>query len=356
MKTSQCERDSVLERLPGLLRSCDPVHDPAAASFAPLSFDQFARSFPLVWIFLSLLCLYTWLSLASFLVRSLDIDGSTMFFRNRSFKSKDPRVGKSARSSRKKREGYTKMMSQEESGRSRPDSPPVSPIVSLIVGPDQRMFVAHEDVLSRSPFFSAILRDYFVGDIPGKTKVITLPEEEPEILFCILEFLYKGDYTPRLVPRQSPDNNDNNTNDVSGGSTSTSRGTNSAWTLEPSTHPTTFRHTPTSTPILLDTAIYCAADKYSLPPLKRLALRKQGLRSGIPIDVILRSARYAYDHTPDSEYRLRAHYLAMVIQARGVFKDSGTMQLEMEMGHTFFFDLFVAMCNYVDDLERCARD
>ncbi|PYH93672.1 hypothetical protein BO71DRAFT_327181, partial [Aspergillus ellipticus CBS 707.79] len=168
------------------------------------------------------------------------------------------------------------------------------------------------------------------------------PQREPKILSCILEFLYKGDYTPRLLPSQSPN------------SSTSASGRTSAWTLEPvppGSQTATLFHTATSTVILRDTAIYCAADKYALPQLKRIALRKQGLQTGIPIDVILRSARYAYDNTPDSEYRLRAHYLAMIIQTRGVFKDSGTMQREMEMGHPFFFDLFVAMCNYVDDLE-----
>ena len=37
------------------------------------------------------------------------------------------------------------------------------------------MFVADEDVLFRSPFFNAILKDQFVGDNPEK--VIALPEE-----------------------------------------------------------------------------------------------------------------------------------------------------------------------------------
>lgn len=103
--------------------------------------------------------------------------------------------------------------------------------------------------------------------------------------------------------------------------------------------------------VLRDTAVYCAAEKYGLESLKGLALRKQGLQKGIPIDVILRSARYAYDNTPDCESRLRAHYLAMIIRARHIFKSSGTMQFDMEMGHRFYFDLFVAMCNHMDDLE-----
>jgi hypothetical protein len=111
-------------------------------------------------------------------------------------------------------------------------------------------------------------------------------------------------------------------------------------------------HSTVGDVVLRDTVVYCAAEKYGLEELKRLALRKQGLQSGIPINVILRSARYAYDNTPDSEYQLRAHYLAMIIRTRQIFKTSGTMQLEMEMGHKFFFDLFVAMCNHMDDLEE----
>ena len=102
--------------------------------------------------------------------------------------------------------------------------------------------------------------------------------------------------------------------------------------------------------ILRDTAVYCAAEKYGLEDLKRLALRKQGLQSGIQVDVILRSARYAYEHTPDTESRLRAHYLALIIRSRKTFKRSGTMQMEMENGGKLFFDLFVAMCNHIDDI------
>lgn len=102
--------------------------------------------------------------------------------------------------------------------------------------------------------------------------------------------------------------------------------------------------------VLRDTVIYCAADKYGLDELKRLSLQKQGLQTGIPVDVILRSARYAYDNTPDSESRLRAHFLALIIRSRKTFKRSGTMQMEMESGSKLFFDLFVAMCNHIDDI------
>ena len=102
--------------------------------------------------------------------------------------------------------------------------------------------------------------------------------------------------------------------------------------------------------LLKDTLIYCAAERYGLDELKRLALRKQGLQSGIQVGSILASARYAYANTPDSDSKLRAHYLALIIRSRGVFKRSGTMQMEMEAGGILWFDLFVAMCNHMVSL------
>jgi hypothetical protein len=102
--------------------------------------------------------------------------------------------------------------------------------------------------------------------------------------------------------------------------------------------------------ILRDTAIYCLAERFGLEDLKKLSLRKQGLQSGIEVATILRSARYAYDNTPENDARLRAHYLALIIRSRNTFKRSGTMQVDMEKGGRMFFDLFVAMSNHIDDL------
>ncbi|RAH85331.1 hypothetical protein BO86DRAFT_407158 [Aspergillus japonicus CBS 114.51] len=243
-------------------------------------------------------------------------------------------------------------------------SPLVSPVVSLIVGPDHRLFVAHEDVLSRATFFDAVLRDQFIES--NLNKVVALPDEDPEILSCILEFLYKGDYYPRLLRgdgleapawrlEEEADNENemqHNAEEVLATKPVHTRSNNNDGSTGPNTSPTATFHHHRAGLILRDTAIYCAAEHYGLPEaLKRLALRKQGLRTGIAVEVILRSARFAYEHTPESEDQLRARYLAMIIRSRAVFKASGTMQLEMERGHPFFFDLFVALCNHVDDLE-----
>ncbi len=263
-------------------------------------------------------------------------------------------------------------------GGSKPPAP--SPIVTLTVGREGRLFAAHEDVLCQSPFFEALCRrspyiggaqtGYNSGPDPSgaNSKRIALPDEEPEIFSAVLEYLYKGDYYPRLLhskhhdswqledsapqhhhrgttPAASPDMDRHH----SGGRTpGSSPYTGSAPSVEATVYlASEGKH------LLRDTVIYCAAERYGLEELKRLALRKQGLQSGIDVGTILRSAQYCYAHTPDSDSRLRAHYLALIIRCRKTFKRSGTMQAEMEKGGEggkLFFDLFVALCNHLDDV------
>lgn len=134
----------------------------------------------------------------------------------------------------------------------------------------------------------------------------------------MLEYLYKGDYYPRLLHNKR----------------------RNAWELEDVAEnnggrgavESTVYHQGAGQTLLKDTLLYCTAERYGLDELKRLALRKQGLQSGIQCSTILASARYAYANTPDSDSKLRAHYLALIIRSRSTFKRSGTMQMEMEAG------------------------
>jgi hypothetical protein len=215
-----------------------------------------------------------------------------------------------------------------------------SPIITVVVGQDQRLFAAHQDVLSHSPFFAAACQDQF---FESHSRRIQLPDEEPEVFSCVLEYLYKGDYYPRLMHDKRRD-----TWHLEGnmeGASPQLNGGRGGGGIE-----ATVFHSGVGDYILRDTAVYCAAERYGLEELKRLSLRKQGLQSGIEVGVILRSARYAYENTPDNDSRLRAHYLALIIRSRRTFKRSGTMQMEMEMGGKMFFDLFVAMSNHIDDM------
>ncbi|KAG8533889.1 uncharacterized protein KY384_001630 [Bacidia gigantensis] len=220
-----------------------------------------------------------------------------------------------------------------------------SPIITLSIGPSARLFAAHESILTSSPFFNKSLTSAF---LESSQKRISLPEELPEVFSSVLEYLYKGDYYPKLLHNKRRDR----------------------WELEDAPPPpasttvpvspapnATVWHAGANLDLLKDTLVYCAADRYDLPDLKRLALRKQGLQSGIGVGTILGSARYAYANTPESDSKLRAHYLALIIRSRQTFKRSGTMQAEMERGggEGLWFDLFVAMCNHLDDLNAVAK-
>jgi len=258
----------------------------------------------------------------------------------RSFASKD-RVGKLTKVSKRSfRDDIKQKMQESLDGRMPVDSGSpalTSSIITIVVGQEQRLFAAHEDVLRHSPFFAAACHDQF---FESNDRRIFLPDEEPEVFSCVLEYLYKGDYYPRLVHDKR-----RNTWLLEGQLESPKIGGRG------STDATIF-HSGVGDVILRDTAVYCAAERYSLDELKRLALRKQGLQSGIEVSTILRSARYAYENTPDSDSRLRAHYLALIIRSRKTFKRSGTMQMEMEIGGKLFFDLFVAMANFCDSLDE----
>jgi hypothetical protein len=280
----------------------------------------------------------------------------------RSFAASKDRATKATKlSKRSYRDDTKRRMLETMEMDGNPTSPMGSPhltsaIVTLVVGPEHRLFAAHEDVLCHSPFFAAALKEQF---FESTAKRIDLPDEEPQVLSCVLEYLYKGDYSPRLL-------HDKRRNTwVLEGSGGTSPLLDADYAApSPRSHKShnTSRAAAGASPdstvylaslgetILRDTAVYCAAERYGLDELKRLALRKQGLTSGIEVGTVLRSARYAYAYTPDSDSRLRAHYLALIIRSRRTFKRSGTMQMEMEMGGKMFFDLFVAMCNHIDDI------
>ncbi|KAI9682283.1 MAG: hypothetical protein M1817_000337 [Caeruleum heppii] len=252
------------------------------------------------------------------------------------------RAGKATRSQKRSFRDHAVPKHRERS--QKPESPPLgstltSAIITIVVGREQRLFAAHEDVLCLSPFFAAACRGQFHE---AHARRIDLPDEEPEIFSSVLEYLYKGDYYPRLHYNKRHD----------------------AWELEEAASPnpaspngrgaveSTVYHNAVAGVLLKDTVIYCTAEKYGLENLKRLALRKQGLQSGIQCSTILASARYAYANTPDTDSKMRAHYLALIIRSRNTFKRSGTMQLEMEVGGRLFFDLFVAMCNHLSDVSN----
>ncbi|QUC19238.1 uncharacterized protein UV8b_03479 [Ustilaginoidea virens] len=76
-----------------------------------------------------------------------------------------------------------------------------SPIVTLVVGEDeaQTLLSAHQSLLSKSPYFADICRQ-FVDD--GSPRQIELLQEDAPAVGSFLEFLYTGEYFPRKIPGQ----------------------------------------------------------------------------------------------------------------------------------------------------------
>lgn len=128
------------------------------------------------------------------------------------------------------------------------------------MGREQRLFAAHEDVLCLSPFFSTACHGQFSG---AENKRLALPDEDPIIFSSVLEYLYKGDYSPRLLQDKR----------------------HNSWQLEnlgQDQSESTIYDDSMDGQVLKDTVIYCAAEKYGLEELKKIALRKQGLRMFVP--------------------------------------------------------------------------
>lgn len=214
-----------------------------------------------------------------------------------------------------------------------------SAIITVIVGEDARLFAVHEHVLNKSPVLRAELNSRFSQNTAGH---LALRKENPETFSAVLQWLYKDDYYPRLF--KDRDGRVYELEDIQDGLSPHTDGGHSV-TASP-----TIYHERARGHILRDTAVYCAAAEYELPKLKELALKKQGFQSGIDVATILRSARFAYENTKDTDIALRAHYLALIVRSRKTFMRSGTMQKEIEAGGKVFFDLFVALCNHLDDV------
>lgn len=78
----------------------------------------------------------------------------------------------------------------------------MSPIIILRIGPDNVEFRTYEDILCRLAFFRAALQGGFKE---ASEKAITMPEDEPETIAALIEFLSTGTYTYTFKPQESSD-------------------------------------------------------------------------------------------------------------------------------------------------------
>lgn len=68
----------------------------------------------------------------------------------------------------------------------------MSPTVTLLIGPDSVVFQTSQDILCRLQFFRAALQGGFVE---SSAHTINMPEDEPQTIAALIEFLYTGNYS-----------------------------------------------------------------------------------------------------------------------------------------------------------------
>lgn len=73
----------------------------------------------------------------------------------------------------------------------------MSPIITLSIGPHKTELRAYEAILCGLPFFRAALQGDFKE---ASEKAITMPEDDPETIGALIEFLYTGSYTYAFKP------------------------------------------------------------------------------------------------------------------------------------------------------------
>lgn len=76
----------------------------------------------------------------------------------------------------------------------------MSSLVTLVVGKDGIVFRTYEDLLCRLPFFRAALKGEFKE---ASEKTIRMPDDEPEIVSALIEYLYIGSYTYTYDPEKT---------------------------------------------------------------------------------------------------------------------------------------------------------
>ena len=70
-------------------------------------------------------------------------------------------------------------------------------LLTVLVGPQERSFKVHETVLCRSPVLAAMCSTQF---IEGTTRIIRLPEDDPDGIVDLLKWLYDRALFTRKVP------------------------------------------------------------------------------------------------------------------------------------------------------------
>ncbi|KAF8454639.1 hypothetical protein BDZ91DRAFT_668029 [Kalaharituber pfeilii] len=154
-----------------------------------------------------------------------------------------------------------------------------SPIITLLIGPPERetALTAHQLFLSRSPFFQNIFS-------ASPTPTVSLPDEDLDAMGCFLQFLYTGEYFPRIIKsRTGEEHLEKDPTDPNSSSEIDEDGAG----------------------LLKHAKVYTLAEKLGLAELKHLAHAKIH-RINSTAKGELAYARFVYANTPREDTTIRA--------------------------------------------------
>lgn len=151
-----------------------------------------------------------------------------------------------------------------------------SPIVTLLVGPPERetAITAHQLFLSRSPYFQNLFST-------SPIRTVHLPNEDLDAIGCFLQFLYTGEYFPRII--KNPNGEEHLEEETDGPSNEIDENGNC---------------------LLKHARVYTLAEKLGVSELKYLAHAKIH-RINSTAKGELAYARYVYGNTPREDTTIR---------------------------------------------------
>ncbi|KAA8904411.1 hypothetical protein FN846DRAFT_952895 [Sphaerosporella brunnea] len=157
-----------------------------------------------------------------------------------------------------------------------------SPVVLIKVGtpPDDTILAAHMALLQKSPWFTEAC-DGWTHETPASERVVPLPDIDIDTVGSFLEYLYTGEYVPRLLPGASGKGEDMVLEDISDSDVDEDGGN-----------------------LLKHAMVYTLAEKLQMPELKHLAHSKIH-RINSTAKGELRYAKFVYENTTKEDKTIR---------------------------------------------------
>ena len=146
-----------------------------------------------------------------------------------------------------------------------------------MVGPQKRVFSAHQAVLSKSPFFRAACGGSFRE---ATSRCLVLEEDDPLLFRHMLDALYCGEYHPKIKDLDPESDHSKRPEDE------------------------TLRTAECST----QARLYCLAEKYDMRDMKEQAIEKLELLAPIPLQSLLNIAEEVYANVPPSDKGFRQFF------------------------------------------------